>query len=140
VVTFLEQINRQALGQQIQNATEPVLRDNLIKVKERIIEYEDRLFADPFVVEVNGEKRYFFVHRTNNIMEQHFRQFNYGHRRIHGNHSVRRNWENMPEQFPPVANLNNPDVTIQATVRTLLRLSKLFVSNNYHSRTKASGR
>lgn len=97
------------LDRQIQNATAQGLRDHLIKVKERIIEYEGRLFADPFVVEVHGEKRYFFVHRTNNIMEQHFRQFNYGHRRIHGNHSVRRNLENMPEQFPLVENLRNPN-------------------------------
>jgi hypothetical protein len=96
-----------ALERQIQSTTAQSLRDNLIKVKERIIEYGGRLFADPIVVEVNGEKRYFFVHRTNNIMEQHFRQFNYGYRRIHGNRSVRRNLENIPEQMPLVENFLN---------------------------------
>jgi hypothetical protein len=88
---------RRALERQIQGPTDQSLRDDLIKVKERITEYGDRLFADPIVVEVNGEKRYFFVHRTNNIMEHHFRQFNYSYRRIHGNRSVRRNLENIPE-------------------------------------------
>jgi len=50
-----------------------------------------------------------FVQRTNNIMEKHFRQLNYGYRRIHGNHSVRRNLENIPEQLPLVENLKNPN-------------------------------
>jgi hypothetical protein len=48
-----------ALERQIQSTTAQSLRDNLIKVKERITEYGGRLFADPIVVEVNGEKRYF---------------------------------------------------------------------------------
>jgi len=100
---------RRTLDQQIQQTTDQPLRENLIKVKERITEYGARLFADPIVVEVKGEKRYFFVHRTNNIMEQHFRQFNYSYRRIHGNRSVRRNLENIPEQMPLVENFRNPN-------------------------------
>ncbi|MGH7601615.1 MAG: hypothetical protein ACREOI_35080, partial [bacterium] len=100
---------RCALDKQIQKTTAQPLRDNLIKVKERMTEYGDRLFADPIVVDVKGEKRYFFIHRTNNIMEQHFRQFNYSYRRIHGNRSVRRNLENIPEQMPLVENFRNPN-------------------------------
>jgi hypothetical protein len=100
---------RRALDKQIQKTTAQPLRDNLIKVKERITEYGDRLFADPIVVDVKGEKRCFFIHRTNNIMEQHFRQFNYSYRRIHGNRSVRRNLENIPEQTPLVENFRNPN-------------------------------
>lgn len=93
----------------IQNITDQDLCASLAKVKERILAYWDRLFADPLVVEVNGEKRVFFVHRTNNLMERHFRQLAYGYRRIHGNRSVRRNLENVPEQLPMVENLRNPD-------------------------------
>lgn len=97
------------LEDQIETITDRALRTSFIKVKERILEYWDRLFADPFVVEVNGEKKMFFVHRTNNIMEQQFRLLTYSCRRIHGNHSVRRNLENIPGALPLVENLKNPD-------------------------------
>ena len=49
------------------------------------------------------------MHRTNNILEHRFRGFNYGFRRIHGNHSIRRNLENIPEQLPLIENLKNPN-------------------------------
>ena len=97
------------LEDQIETITDKPLRSSFIKVKERILEYWDRLFADPFVVKVNGEKKIFFVHRTNNIMEQQFRMLTYSCRRIHGNHSVRRNLENIPGALPLVENLKNPD-------------------------------
>ncbi len=58
---------------------------------------------------INGKKKMFFIHRTNNIMEQQFRLFAYGYRRVHGNRSIRRNLENIPEYLPLVANLKNPD-------------------------------
>lgn len=83
------------------------IADSYIKAIARIEEYGKRLFADPLVVEVKGEKKIFFIHRTNNIMEHHFRKLNYSYRRVHGNHSVRRNLENIPEQLPLVVNLKN---------------------------------
>jgi hypothetical protein len=58
---------------------------------------------------MNGESKTIFVQRTNNIMEKHFRQLNHYYRRIHGNHSVRRNLDNIPEQLPLVENLKNPN-------------------------------
>jgi hypothetical protein len=85
------------------------LCDLFNKVINKINEYGERLFADPLVVEVKNEKRTFFIHRTNNIVEQLFRWLNYGFRRIHGNHSIRRNLENIPEQLPLVENLKNPN-------------------------------
>ena len=97
------------LEDQIETITDKPLRTSFIKVKERILEYWDRIFADPFVVKVNGKKKMFFVHRTNNIMEQQFRLFTYTCRRIHGNRSVRRNLENIPGALPLVENLKNPD-------------------------------
>ena len=99
----------QTLEQKIKKTDEKPLRASFNSVKERIFLYWDRLFADPFIVEVDGEKKMFFIHRTNNIMEQQFRSFAYSYRRVHGNHSIRRNLENIPEYLPLVANLKNPD-------------------------------
>ncbi|MBC8317048.1 MAG: transposase [Desulfobulbaceae bacterium] len=79
------------------------------RVINKIEEYGERLFPDPLVVVLEDGKRTFFIHRTNNIVEQLFRWLNYGFRRIHGNHSVRRNLENIPEQLPLVENLKNPE-------------------------------
>lgn len=98
-----------SLEQQINQTENNALRASFTDVKERILKYWDKLFADPFIVEVNGEKKRFFIHRTNNIMEQQFRLFAYGYRRVHGNRSIRRNLENIPEYLPLVANLKNPD-------------------------------
>lgn len=98
-----------SLEQQIKQTKDKALRASFTSVKERILKYWDKLFADPVIVEVNGEKKMFFIHRTNNIMEQQFRLFAYSYRRVHGNRSIRRNLENIPEYLPLVANLKNPD-------------------------------
>lgn len=98
-----------SLEQQINQTEDNALRQNFTSVKERILKYWDKLFADPFIVEVEGEKKMFFIHRTNNIMEQQFRLFAYSYRRVHGNRSIRRNLENIPEYLPLVANLKHPD-------------------------------
>ncbi len=97
------------LEKTIEKTKDEQLCDSFNKVISRINEYGERLFADPLVIEVNGEKKLFFMHRTNNILEHRFRGFNYGFRRIHGNHSVRRNLENIPEQLPLIENLKNPN-------------------------------
>lgn len=97
------------LDYQIETIIDKPLRTSLTMVKKRILEYWERLFTDPFILEVNGEKKLFFINRTNNIMEHQFRLLAYSYRRIHGNHSVRRNLENIPEALPLVENLKNPD-------------------------------
>jgi len=91
-----------------QTATDKSLKESFKKVKERIETYWERLFADPIVIDVNHEKRIFFVQRTNNIMEHQFRRLAYRHRRIHGNRSIRRNLENISAALPLVLNLKNP--------------------------------
>jgi hypothetical protein len=98
-----------SLEQQINQTADKALQASFTRVKERLLKYWDKLFADPFIAEVNGENKMFFIHRTNNIMEQQFRLFAYSYRRIHGNRSIRRNLENIPEYLPLVANLKNPD-------------------------------
>lgn len=104
VQKFLKQIEKT-----IGKTKDEQLCDSFNKVISKINEYGERLFADPLVIEVNGEKKLLFMHRTNNILEHRFRGFNYGFRRIHGNHSVRRNLENIPEQLPLIENLKNPN-------------------------------
>ncbi len=93
----------------IQNTTDENIKQPFIDVKERIEQYWEKLFADPVLVKVNGQEKLLLVHRTNNFMENHFRQLSYGYRRIHGNRSVRRNLENIPEQLPLTENLTNPN-------------------------------
>lgn len=97
------------LKEKITPVTDKQIKDSYIKAIARIEEYGKHLFADPLVVMVKGEKKVFCIHRTNNIMEHHFRKLNYSYRRVHGNHSVRRNLENIPEQLPLVVNLKNPN-------------------------------
>ena len=98
---------RTDLRQKIKNTDDKSLCNHYKKVIKKLKEHGKKLFSDPMTVYVDGDKRTIFILRTNNILEQHFRRFNYSCRRIHGNHSVRRNLENIPEQFPMVENLKN---------------------------------
>jgi len=97
------------LREKIKTTDDKSLCKSFKKIIDKLKENEKRLFSDPMTVYVNGEKRIIFILRTNNILEQHFRRFHYWCRRVHGNHSVRRNLENIPEQFPMVENLKNPN-------------------------------
>ena len=118
------------LNQKIAETTDAKLRSSFKNVKERVEKYWEKLFADPLVVDVNGKEKLLFVQRTNNIMEKHFRCLNYGYRRIHGNHSVRRNLENIPEQLPLVENLKNPNyvnLVFQDSTKIAQRFSKVDV-------------
>lgn len=76
-------------------------------VKARIEKYHSMLFSDPLEVEVAGKKRMIFFHRTNNILERHFRALSYANRRISGKNSLRKNLENMHPSTPLAMNLKN---------------------------------
>ena len=95
------------LKKKIKTINDKQVCDNLLKIIKNLDQYNERLFTDPLIVEINGGLKLFFIHRTNNIMEHHFRRFNYSCRRIHGNHSVRRNLENIPGQRSLIENLKN---------------------------------
>jgi len=97
------------LSETIKAADNKALGKSFQKILDKLCEQEKRLFSAPLTVYIDGETRTIFILRTNNILEQHFRRLNYWCRRIHGNHSVRRNLENIPEQFPMVENLKNPN-------------------------------
>lgn len=76
-------------------------------VQARIEKYHSMLFSDPFEVEVAGKKRMIFFHRTNNILELHFRMLSHHNRRISGKSSLRKNLENMHPSTPLTMNLKN---------------------------------
>ena len=76
-------------------------------VKSRIEKYHSMLFSDPLEVEVGGKKRMIFLHRTNNILELHFRMLSHHNRRISGKSSLRKNLENMHPSTPLTMNLKN---------------------------------
>ncbi len=104
VVSFMKKLEKR-----IKSNTNQPMTASFIKLQGKMEEHKEKLLADPIIREVNGERRVFAIHRTNNIMENHFREFNYLFRRIHGNISIRKNLEKMPEQLPLVKNLKNPD-------------------------------
>jgi len=97
------------LDKQLKTEKKPTILSSLTTLRKKIENYSDKLFADPIVVPVNGQQKTFFVHRTNNILENHFRLLNYLFRRIHGNHSIRQNLEKIPDALPLVTNLKNPE-------------------------------
>ena len=76
-------------------------------VKARIEKYHAMLFSDPIEVIVDGKKRIIFFHRTNNILERHFRAFSHHNRRISGKNSLKKNLENLHPSTPLAMNLKN---------------------------------
>jgi hypothetical protein len=78
------------------------------KVAKQIDKYSNKLFADP--IEVNTPSGSMTIHpqRTNNMLEQFFRNLRRGHRRKSGNNSMRRVLQAMLSDTPLVKNLDNP--------------------------------
>ncbi|NQU65053.1 MAG: transposase [SAR324 cluster bacterium] len=79
------------------------------KMIEQIDKYWKKLFADPITVDGPDGKIRIQPQRTNNIMEQYFRDFKRGNRRKTGNNSSSRMLQNMLAQTPLVRNLKKPE-------------------------------
>ena len=60
------------------------------KVIEQIDKYSNKLFADPIEVNTSSGSMTIYPQRTNNMLEQFFRNLRRGHRRKRGNNSMRR--------------------------------------------------
>jgi len=80
-----------------------------LKMAEQIDKYRDRLFADPIHVDTPAGPILIYPQRTNNILEQFFRELNRGNRRKTGNNSMQRVLKSMLPDTPLVKNLDNPD-------------------------------
>ncbi len=78
------------------------------KMAQQIDKYGDKLFADPIEVDSPHGKISIYPQRTNNIMEQFFRDVRRQHRRKTGNDSMCRTLQTMLADTPLVKNLDNP--------------------------------
>lgn len=95
------------LDKKISEGKNKNLVNSLKQVKRRIEKYYSMLFSDPIEIKVNGKKRVIHFHRTNNIIERHFRALSYDSRRINGKKSLKKNLRNMYPATPLAMNLKN---------------------------------
>jgi len=79
------------------------------KMAEQIDKYGEKLFADPIEVDTPTDRLTIYPQRTNNILEQFFRDLRRGQRRKTGNNSMSRMLRTMLADTPLVKNLDNPD-------------------------------
>ena len=79
------------------------------KMIKQIGKYWKKLFADPITVDTPSGTIQIQPQRTNNILEQFFRNLKRGNRRKTGNSSSSRMLRTMLAETPLVKNLQNPD-------------------------------
>jgi len=79
---------------------------NMVK---QIDKYLEKLFNNPMVVNTPEGSVTLYLQRTNNILDQFFRELNRGNRRKTGNNAMQRMLNNMLVDAPLVKNLDNPD-------------------------------
>ena len=89
--------------------TDPELASDqlMVKLKEQIDNYAEKLFADP--ISVDGPEGQVIIQpqRTNNLLEQFFRRVRRGYRRRTGNNSMGSALQRMLAETPLVKNLDN---------------------------------
>ena len=78
------------------------------KMVKQIDKYWDKLFADPIQVVTSTGTVTLQPQRTNNIMEQFFRDLKRSDRKRCGNHALTKTLKTMIAQTPLVKNLDNP--------------------------------
>ena len=78
------------------------------KMVKQIDKYWDKLFADPIQVVTNTGTVTLQPQRTNNILEQFFRDLKRSDRKRSGNHTLSKTLKTMMAQTPLVKNLDNP--------------------------------
>ena len=114
--------------------TDRALADDTLccKVAKQIDKYSSKLFADP--IEVNTSSGSMTIHpqRTNNMLEQFFRNLRRGHRRKSGNNSMRRVLQAMLADTPLVKNLDNPRY-MEILLNGKKSLEELFADLENHS-------
>jgi hypothetical protein len=90
---------------------DPKLNADLLscKMAKQIDKYSDKLFADPIEVDSPTGPVTIYPQRTNNILEQFFRNLRRAYRRKTGNNSMHRTLKTMLTDTPLVKNLDNPE-------------------------------
>ena len=101
------------------------------KVVEQIDKYSNKLFADPIEVNTSSGSMTIYPQRTNNMLEQFFRNLRRSHRRKSGNNSMRRVLQAMLADTPLIKNLDNPKY-MELLLNGKNRLEELFaeIENN----------
>jgi len=79
-----------------------------IKLAKQIDKYNDKLFAEPILVQTPRGPVLVYPQRTNNILEQFFRSLRRDHRRRTGDNRMHRALQTMLADTPLVKNLSNP--------------------------------
>ena len=102
------------------------------KVAKQIDKYSNKLFADPIEVNTSLGSMTIYPQRTNNMLEQFFRNLRRGYRRKSGNNSMRRVLQAMLADTPLVKNLDNPKY-MRILLNGKKRLEELFAELENHS-------
>lgn len=94
---------------QIVNSSDYQTDNGYRKMIKQIDTYWEKLFAD--AITINNAKGKFIIQpqRTNNIMEQFFRNFRRGQRRTSGDNSISQKLQSMIADTPLVKNLDNQE-------------------------------
>ena len=79
------------------------------KMAAQIEEYWDMLLAAPIRVNTSGGAKIIYPNRTNNILENGFRDRNHSHRRKTGNNSMEGTLNATPAAASLIKNLDNPE-------------------------------
>ena len=79
------------------------------KIVSQIDKYAEKLFADPIEAIIPKGRVFIYPQRTNNILEQFFRNFRRAQRRKTGNNSLRQMLYTMLPETPLIKNLDNPE-------------------------------
>jgi len=89
----------------------PKLADDQLSIKmvAQTDKYGGKLFADPIIVNTPNGSVTIYPQRTNNIIEQFFRDLKRSHRRRTGNTKMARVLNSMLADTPLVKNLDNPE-------------------------------
>jgi hypothetical protein len=95
------------------------------KVVEQIDKYSNKLFADPIEVNTSSGSMTIYPQRTNNMLEQFFRNLRRGHRRKSGNNSMGRVLQAMLADTPLIKNLDKPKY-MELLLNGKNRLEELF--------------
>ena len=98
-----------------------------LNMAKQIDKYRKKLFTDPIQVDTLSGPLNMYPQRTNNILEQFFRELNRSNRRKTGNNSMQRILKSMLVDTPLVKNLNNPDY-MAVLLNDKSDLEKLFAS------------
>ncbi len=106
--------------------------DKGVKFFKQIQKYKKELFADPIVVKTDHGEKIIQPQRTNNIMEQSFRDFTRHIKRKTGDNSVGRTIQGMIPNTPLVKNLENKEY-MNIITKDKNTLSEIFHSININN-------